>query len=226
LDADGRTDPNDRARRQDGGDFPHNQQRLTFKKNGKDAGLLTVTPVSATLGPGLPPEIAQAAQFDIPVIVEVDEDLTPQRVINMAELRKSLQAAIARFGAGQDTQALEKVFAGITDASVSALATKDLGQLALVQGSNLELGQDVTYDDNLPNPLGGTPISSHGAFRLEALDRQAGRAVITWRQSYDPQSVAKSLAAMIDKMDSAGIAAKADEARAMLCAMKLKTKRT
>lgn len=196
-------------------------QRLTWKKGANNVGLLTVTPVSATPGPGVPPEVAQAAQFEIPVIVEVDGDLAPQSVVNMAELRKSLQATLARLGAGQDTQAVERIFAGITDAGVSALATKDLGQLALVQGSNLDVGRDVSYDDSLPNPLGGTPIFSHGTVRLDALDRQAGTAVILWRQSYDPQSVTKSLTAIVDKVAASGVPARADEARAMLATMKL-----
>lgn len=192
--------------------------RVTWKAGAKGAGRLTVTPVSTTPGAGSPPEIAAAATLETPVVVEVDEALTPGRVLNMAELRTSFAAMLKAMDAPANSSS---PLPALTDASIMAMATQDLARLALVQGSDLEVGKEVKYEDDVPNPLGGPPIHSLGAFRLESLDRKAARAVIDWRQEFDPQSASRAVVAFVERMMASAPPDKAAEARAVLSTMKL-----
>jgi hypothetical protein len=197
-------------------------KRLTWRKGQGGSDRLTVTPVSTTPGPGSPPGLAAATSLEVPVTLEVDEALTPERVVNTAEVRASFQAMLQRIGSDPAALAIAKdTLAGLTDASITALATQDLARVALSQGMDLKPGEEVSYQEDRPNPLGGGPIRSNGSYRLESLDRRSGRAVVVWRQTFDPASAAASVAAMVEAMMSRVSADKAAEARAALSTMKL-----
>ena len=192
--------------------------RITWKAGAKGAGRLTVTPVTTTPGPGSPPELGTATAFEIPIIVEVDETLAPGRVLNMDELRTAFAAMLKTMGSSANSS---NPLPNLTDASIMAMATQDLGRLALVQGSDLEVGREVKYEDDLPSPLGGPPIHSLGMFRLESLDREAGHAVIAWQQAFEPKSASQTVAALVERMLANVPSDKIGEARAALAKMTL-----
>lgn len=194
--------------------------KLVWAKGRKDAGRLTVTPISTVPGPGSPAEMSAAAKLEVPIVFEVDDSMTPLRIVNLPEVRKAFEAMTEAMGAPATGPARD-VIANLTDASINAMAAQDLMRFALAQGSDLEPGKEVTYEEDLPNPLGGPPIRSTGAVRLEERDEAAGRAIILWRQAFDPGSAAASMQVWLDRILKNVPPEKMAEARGALATAKL-----
>ena len=174
--------------------------RLTWAAKGDDGGQLTATTVSAEAGPLAAPEDVMAALGQArPVVMDVDAALTPERIRNWSEVRGDLDAAVAKLTSDPKVAATAKgLFAGLSDAQAAQVVMRDLGMVAISQGTALDLGKPFDYEDNLPNPLGGPPIKSKGRFQLISLD--PGRAVIEWRQAFDPVSAAASLTMALEAL--------------------------
>jgi hypothetical protein len=81
---------------------------------------------------------------------------------------------------------------------------------ASMQNAELELGLTLNDTQDVPNPLGGPPISSTHSTRLESLDKAAGRAVITTRQALDPESASASVKQVVEALAKQ---ARGDEAK-------------
>ena len=154
--------------------------------------------------------LADQAKLIYPAVIEVDETLRPSRVRDWDRVREIILAAI---GAGvTDPRALEAVSANYTkmDDVQAAALFREQGLVALGQGTGLELDETHQYEDEIPNILGGPPIKTVGAFRLESIDETKGSAVVTWAQEPDRASLNASL-----KVSMAAMAARlAPEQRA------------
>lgn len=176
--------------------------RLVWKDGKGGPDTLTITPVSVSPGQGVAAGAESLARFQIPLVLEVDADLSPIRVVNMTELRASLDKMMQQVNP-EAAAGMSGLLKSLSDDSLMAMATQDLGRLALVQNSDMPLGDEQVYDDELPNPLGGSPIAAKGAVRLESFEPTSRRAVVTWRQAFDPTSAARSVAEAAPKLAAA-----------------------
>jgi hypothetical protein len=201
------------TRSTEGGNKPQNWSLTTVKRLTWHAGdkrkpdTLTVTPISAVAGAGSPPEVATARSLAIPATLVVDESLVPGEVVNKAEVR----AEFARLIPSAATASPELV-----DASSRAMIASELGTVSRAQGLALKLGELVSVEVEMPNPLGGPPLRGVESALLESFDKPTGRAVVQWRQALDPASVKESTAGMLLSMAKGKVdPAKIEEARAV-----------
>lgn len=188
---------------------------LTWRAR-KEGGRLTMKTVGYEPGPGTPPELAAAGQTGlVPIVLDVDEAVTPVGIVNEAEVRRSLEKMLAAMTKPGDGAARE-IAGNVLDAALAELVTRDLAFVSLGQGTNLPLGERKTYEDSLPNPLGGPPIKTSASFRLDSYDAARGRAVVSWSQSLDPSSMRESVAVMLQSLAKDAPPAEHDKIRAML----------
>lgn len=173
---------------------------LTWTKAG-DKGRVTTRILSAEADSARTPEIASALGLDRPVKTAVDEALVPGRIENWDEVREGLLAAIGKLvPEPQAADAARGVFVNLSADQAAQIILRDQTLAAIGQGSDLELGKPVEYDDRLPNPLGGPPIESTGRFELASYDAAKGQAVVTWRQAFDRASATRSIAAALEAL--------------------------
>lgn len=197
-------------------------KELNWRKSGPSAGVIRVKPVSMTMEEGLPENLAALRDLDIPITVEVDEALAPVRLVNLDDVRTAFNEMLKRLDSDpKATGQLKQIFPNLEDATITAVTTQDLARVALAQASDLELGQERTYDDQAINPLGGPLIATKGSFRLEAFDKGAGRALVIWRLVMDPASMQKSMRATMDRMLLQVPPESAQKARAAFATMKI-----
>lgn len=167
-------------------------KRLTWHAGDKNRpATLTVVPVSAKALPGSPAEIATARSLAIPATLAVDEGLVPGPVLNRDEVRAEF-ARIAPGAAGAS--------AAIIDASTKAMIASELGMTSHAQALPLKIGQPISAEIDMPNPLGGPPLRGVESASLESLDRGSGRAVVMWRQVLDPAAFKASVRGMLAAM--------------------------
>jgi hypothetical protein len=90
-----------------------------------------------------------------------------------------------------------------------------LAMSGLGQGLSIEPGAPTTYEDALPNPLGGPPIASDAQFVIERRDAKARQTVVAWKQTLNPQSLAASMResakALVARLGGPADEAKLDE---------------
>lgn len=189
---------------------------------GSDTDRLTLTPRSAE-APG-----ESAGRPDLQslmggaVVLDVDETLAPLRVRNWDEVRQGLEKAMESATADPAVRAeLKGLLTRLSAEQASQAVSPGWGLVSLGQGVDLELGEESTYEDSLPNPLGGPPIASVGAFRLESYDKAGGRAVVLWNQTLDPKSASDSITQAVQAMAERLAPEKAEEARKALAGAKI-----
>ena len=187
-----------------------------------DGGLLRVTPTEG----GLYGEVEGVSlkEFDLPLEIQVDESLTPLRLQNWPVVREALfrffdaQAAKNPALSPKVADAVKGIFRDLPAEQVPVTMAPVFTYLGLGQGLSLSRGQPTTYEDQLPNPLGGGLIKTNAAFVLESYDQSAGRAVVVWTQALDPKSLAanlrSSMRALVDRAGIPGDQAKMEEAMA------------
>lgn len=183
-------------------------------------GRLTLTPrdVKVNRVAGLDPQnlLAGAA------VLEVDETLAPIRVVNWDELRGKILAESRKSAPDSKVAAeMEGMLNRLSEAQAAQIVARSWSMVALGQGAELELDEEAAYEDTLPNPLGGPPIKSVGRFRLESLDKGAGRAFVVWNQSLDPDSASASIQQALQDMAGRITPERADEARKALAGAKV-----
>ncbi|RPH76162.1 MAG: hypothetical protein EHM80_15195 [Nitrospiraceae bacterium] len=89
-----------------------------------------------------------------------------------------------------------------TKEQVEELCTREAQAYFKVLGRGYAHNEPFEYEDLLPNPIGGEAFPTHASMALKTFDKQAGRAVITWRQTTDPKQVARILESMIKEMSA------------------------
>lgn len=160
-------------------------------------------------------------------VYTADESLAPQAMEDwpgvVTEMGKALTAMVGDTPEGrQALTAILPMFERMSPRQAAATFLKEDGFLALPVNAELEAGKPHTYQDVLPNPLGGPPIKANGVVALERIDTARGVAVVRWTQSLDPQSTRESMAVALKGL-AAKLAPKADtpEARATIDSIKL-----
>jgi hypothetical protein len=159
---------------------------------------------------------ADQAKMIYPAILEVDEALQPTRLRDWERVRELMFKALG--ASVTDARALAAVRASYDRMSDAQAATlfREQALVALGQGTGLEPGVARTYEGEVPNPMGGPPIKASGVFRLDAVDRKKGVAVVNWSQTPDPASLAASVKILIDTMLQSIAPEKQVEAKAQL----------
>lgn len=177
-------------------------------------GRLTLTPKDIKLD-GAAPQGLDPQNFLLGAsVIEVDEALTPIRLVNWDELRGKIVAEVEKGSSDPKVRAeLENMLNRLSDEQAAQVAARSWGMASLGQGADLEVGEDAAYKDVLPNPLGGPPIKSVGRFRLESVDKGAGRAVVVWNQTLDPASASESISQALQGMVARIAPERAEEAR-------------
>jgi hypothetical protein len=181
-------------------------KRLTWRAGRKKGpATLTVTPVSAIAGPGSPPEVATGRSLAIPATLEVDESLTPGAVVNRDQVRAEFVRLVPNASAAS---------AEMIDASTKAMIASEVATVSRAQGLALKLGEPLSAEIEMPNPLGGPPLRGVESAKLESFDKSTSRAVVNWRQALNPDSFKESTAGMLLAMAKGKVdPAKIEEAR-------------
>lgn len=131
------------------------------------------------------------------MVIEVDSDGAIGDVRNWRELKstsdKMISTAIAAFErAGVEKDRLAKVeveLKGMFETKERAKRAwmKEIGLYFLPLGLSIDRSKPVAFDDELPNLFGGDPFPTKAEFGLKAYDKASGRAIITWKQTPDPE---------------------------------------
>jgi hypothetical protein len=162
------------------------EKRLTWRKGGFTHNTeLTVTPLSATPGPGSPPELAAGRSFPVPVTIEVDDKVGPVGFADPPAVRAVFADIVKRDLKGQTSMA---------DAAAMAMIASELAIASRGQNAPVVLGKPSTYEAMLPGPLLGLQVKAKAVYLLESFDPATGRAVISWKQDVDPASFKASVA--------------------------------
>ncbi len=189
---------------------------------GSDTDQLTLTPRSAEAPGAAPGAPDLQSLMGGAVVLDVDETLAPLRVRNWDEVRQGLEKAMESATPEPAVRAEVKGLIGRLSAEAAGQAVSPGWSLvSLGQGVNLEVGEESSYEDSLPNPLGGPPIASVGTFKLESYDKGGGRAVVLWNQTLDPKSASESIAEAVQAMTERLAPEKAEEARKALAGARI-----
>jgi hypothetical protein len=187
--------------------------RAVYRETGGQ-GRLTLTPIGASILGELPAGF-QPQDLSFPLELEVDDSLTPVRLVNWPQVRDAVYGMLA----GQDAKVVEgmrALFDKLGDEQAAAMFLPQMAFLGLGQGLALEPGQVLAYDDSLPNPLGGPPIRAVGRFRLDARDAARRETTVVWTQAMDSASMAASMKvsmkALMDRMTPGADPAKMEAA--------------
>lgn len=169
---------------------------------------VTLKPTSIKLPDGLPAAKAEAAMsglMNLTFVYTTDDSLRPTAVEDwprlVTEVRKSVEAL-----AGDDkttAQAMDaavSMFSGMSPEQAASVFLKEDGFLSLPINASIEPDKPTTYEDMLPNPMGGPPIKSQGALALVKVDTARGMAVLRWTQTLDPASARASISQMMQAM--------------------------
>jgi hypothetical protein len=167
-------------------------KRLTWHRGAKGApATLTVTPLSATAGPGSPAEVAQARSLGIPATLYVDEGLIPGPVLNREEARAEVAKLIT------STKAPDPV---MLDSAAKAMIASELIVASYAEGLGFGPDGTISAEVEMPNPLGGPAMRGKQTAVLDSIDAKAGRALVHWHQSLNPDSIQATAAAMAARM--------------------------
>lgn len=188
----------------------------------KDGDRLTTRMTEAKVdGAGSEALLAALGQ-EKPVELDVDESLTPERIRNWDEVRGGLEAFVAKsVNEPKAVDGVKALLGGMSPELAASVVMRELALVALGQGTALEVGQPLPYEDALPNPLGGPPIQSQGAYELVSLDPAQGRAVVSWRSALDPASMAESMTQGMEILLQRAAPDQADKVRAAFTGAKV-----
>lgn len=194
---------------------------VTWRRAG-DGGRAVLRTTQAKLDGASAESSELAPLLDLPIELDVDETLAPQRIDNWPRVLEALDAVIATTVPDPKlVPAARSVYADLSPEQAARLLMRDWALVSLAQGSSLSIGQPVSYQEKLANPLGGGPIDAVGTFELESYDAAAGTAVVVWRQAFDPKSAAASIAASIEGLAARLTPEHAAEARKAMADMSI-----
>ncbi|MFN4296605.1 MAG: hypothetical protein ACK4FB_07155 [Brevundimonas sp.] len=139
---------------------------------------------------------------DFDVVMTVDVNLTPIRVENF----EAILVALRRVMEASGEHGLESGMAALAAMTPegAALFARDATLIAQGQGTELYVGQDHMYEVEGALPWGGGSMTMLGIYRLENVDVAAGRAVVRWEMTIDPESLLAVLPSMTSALMSAG----------------------
>lgn len=146
---------------------------------------------------------------------DADEALTPVRILEWPAIVDRMLGLLRKASPTMPAEGMDgarKMFLAWSPEQAARVLLKEQNFLALPQLASLDLGDPLTIDEALPNPLGGPPIDSTFTVELLSVDEKTGRAVIRTRQALDPASAMASMRKTFEAMAAGGGAPKPTDA--------------
>jgi hypothetical protein len=135
---------------------------------------------------------------------ETDESGTPVRLLDVARAKEVALRAIDMMAQTkpefasvpqlkQFIEGLRAQYEAATPETGVALFLEELLHYSMVQGlTDMPIGQEQSYDDEVINPLFGAKMRSRASFKIAAADSATGLATIEWRQTILPEDLNKA----------------------------------
>lgn len=148
-------------------------------------------------------------------VYTADANLRPEAMEDWAQVVGTIRAALTKIVGDkpEGAQAIEMVttmFSRMTPEQAAGVILREDGFLSLPVNLELAAGQSKTWQEGLPNPMGGPPIIADGKIVVETIDAARGVAALRWTQALDPASTRasmtvalKAMAAQLGKTDAA-----------------------
>lgn len=159
---------------------------------------------ASSTGSGLPGEaLASVAQGSIGLtnVVITGPEGYPRRLENLDEIRpklKQLMTEAIELHAAPKLPNTDKVlssvlgmFDNLTPETAARTLLQEAAILATAQGSELEIGEELAYADEVPSLFGIGTMKATGRYLLETVDRQDGTARIRWTRNLDSDDAAR-----------------------------------
>ena len=156
------------------------------------------TPLTSLMAPLIESLKGQSVTF------ETDEAGTPVRIPDVAKVKAPVVKAIDIVAQSkpefasvpqlkQFIDGLRSQYAEATPETGVALFLDKLLNYSAVQGlTNIPIGEERSYDDEVVNPVLGAKMRAKGSFKVAAIDKSTGMATIEWRQTIAPEDLSKA----------------------------------
>ncbi len=147
-------------------------------------------------------------------VYTADAALRPQAMQDWPQVVATIRSALTKIVGDkpEGAQAVEMVsamFSRMTPEQAAGVILREDNFLTLPVNLELAAGQSKTWQERLPNPMGGPPITADGKIVLEKPDTARGVGVLRWTQALDPESTRasmtvalKAMAAQLGKTDA------------------------
>lgn len=162
------------------------------------------------------PEIESVLAATVPSELSylADESLRPIKVAD-PEALKSRQVTFARKLSPQVGDMVEKMYASLSDETFAGMLLKEQTYLSIGYNLSLKVGEPSVYEGEQPSPFGGGGVKLKGSVTLDSYDEKVKLAVVTWKETIDPESamaLAGQLAKQMTGKDISADLAKASDA--------------
>lgn len=144
----------------------------------------------------------------VPIHFDADASGLPIRV---HDGKKIIEESLGLIGRELDPAIAAKtraLFAGMDEASLAGMLLKDVGIITQCHDFEIEVGADLSAEQDTPNALGGPPIKSTYTVKLEDAGGASTPARLHITQALDPQSAAASMYETIKKLSGEAVANK------------------
>ena len=135
---------------------------------------------------------------------ETDEAGAPVRIPDVAKVKAPVVKAIDIVAQSkpefasvpqlkQFIDGLRSQYQEATPETGVALFLDKLLNYSTVQGlTNIRVGEERSYDDEVVNPILGARLRATGSFKIAAIDDTTGLATIEWRQTISPEDLSRT----------------------------------
>jgi len=133
---------------------------------------------------------AAAYLIGIPLEFSASLDGSPKEIKNSAKIIEDIFNSPA-IGDVQDKNALDSVkemFANMAPDTLAKVLLKAPSFMSICQGTSLRVGELVSYETELANPLNGESLPATGSYLLAAAPSPGENAKIEWRQEVDSEA--------------------------------------
>jgi len=143
---------------------------------------------------------------------ETDEGGAPVRILDVAKLKVPVIKAIDIVAQSkpefasvpqlkQFMDGLRAQYDGATPETGVQLFLDKLLSYSVVQGlTDMPVGEERSYDDEVAHPLTGTKMRARGAVKITSVDRAAGLATIEWQQVVLPEDLTKATLEVVKRI--------------------------
>jgi hypothetical protein len=160
---------------------------------------------------------------------ETDDGGTPTRVLDVDRLKALAIKAVDLMAQSkpelgtvpqlkQLVDGMRAQFDAATPETGVDLFLEPVVRFSMVQGlTNVPLGEERRYDDVVTNPLTGSKMRASGSYKVAAVDKANGFAIIEWRLTVLPEDLNKATRDFVMRLLPEGTdAGKLDEAMAQM----------
>jgi len=137
----------------------------------------------------------------LPMNLRLDEVGAPIFIEDWSGLRRrTIEAVIQITPEAERTpewrrgvEGFENIMAGWSESHAAQLFAPLVAHMSLCHETRLRIGETVSGEAQLPNPLGGPPMAATESYLLEEIDRSNGVARLVYTRALDPESATASI---------------------------------